>query len=82
MLAMESLAARGLAVPGDVSVVSFDGVPESTRVTPALTIVAQPMEETTARAMAALLDEQVPKLDETLPLALVERSSTARPPGS
>jgi DNA-binding LacI/PurR family transcriptional regulator len=76
MLAIDWLKARGLNVPTDVSVVGFDGVPEGARATPALTTVAQPLDEITARAVAALLDGMTLERREVLPLALVEREST------
>jgi DNA-binding LacI/PurR family transcriptional regulator len=77
LLAIEWLAARGLRVPGDVSVVGFDGVPEAARATPALTTVAQPLDAIAARAAAALLDGRTLESRETLPLTLVERASTS-----
>jgi DNA-binding LacI/PurR family transcriptional regulator len=76
MLALDWLAARGLRVPQDVSVIGFDGVPEGARATPALTTVAQPLDEIAARAAAVLLDGETLATRETLPLTLVERAST------
>jgi LacI family transcriptional regulator len=41
----------GLRVPGDLAVVSFDGIPESRFTQPALTTIAQPIEELGRRAV-------------------------------
>src|SRR5690606_8450227 len=43
LLAMDWLQQRGRRVPGDVSIVGFDGVPEGAETLPGLTTVAQPM---------------------------------------
>ncbi|MBP1858473.1 LacI family DNA-binding transcriptional regulator [Rhizobium herbae] len=79
LLAMQWLAGRGLAVPGDVSVIGFDGVPEAATAAPGLTTMAQPLEEIARRAVAAILDEAVPPLQEALEVMLVVRGSTAPP---
>ncbi|MDP9904437.1 substrate-binding domain-containing protein [Arthrobacter bambusae] len=45
----------GLDIPGDVSVVGFDDVPEATWATPQLTTVRQPIQEMGATAFRMLL---------------------------
>jgi DNA-binding LacI/PurR family transcriptional regulator len=80
MLAMDWLAARGLRVPNDVSVVGFDGVPDGARATPSLTTVAQPIDRIAAHAAAALLDDAAMSGPLILPLTLVERASTGPAP--
>ena len=47
---------RGIAVPGQVAVVGFDGVPEGAYFTPSLTTVAQPLHELGALGVRQLLD--------------------------
>ncbi len=76
--------ARGLHVPGDLSVVGFDDVPLAAAYDPPLTTVQQPRHEM-GRAAAALLidqlaDEHHPRDDAPLPHRLVVRDSTAPPP--
>lgn len=77
-------AAQGLSVPGDLSVVGFDDVPEAARMNPPLTTVRQPHIEKGQKAGQALISllrgEPVPE-NFLLPTALVIRDSTA-PPGS
>ncbi len=51
LIALEWLAARGHSVPGDVSVVGFDGVPEGAASEPPLATVAQPMARMGRRAV-------------------------------
>jgi DNA-binding LacI/PurR family transcriptional regulator len=79
LFAMQWLAERGFAVPGDVSVVGFDGVPEAVTAKPGLTTVAQPLEEIARRAVSAILDNALPCAQETLGVTLVIRGSTAPP---
>ena len=68
----------GLRVPEDLSVIGFDNVPESALSVPALTTIAQPIQQMGVEAMGLLLDlingvEREPHV--RLPTALVERSS-------
>lgn len=79
MFAIEELRRRGLSVPGDISIVGFDGVPEAGSFTPALTTVAQPIAEIGRRAVRAILDADGSVHREVLPLELVVRRSTAAP---
>lgn len=80
LFVMDWLQQRGISVPGQVSVVGFDGVPEGAEALPGLTTVQQPMEAIARRAVAAILDDQMPDGRETLGLNLVVRGSTAPPP--
>ncbi len=52
---LQSLAAHGLSVPGDVSVAGFDNIMASALVTPALTTVTQFQDKLGARAAEKLL---------------------------
>lgn len=79
LLAMQWLAGRGLAVPGDVSVAGFDGVPEAATAEPGLTTMAQPLQEIARRAVAAILEDAMPPLQEALDVTLIVRGSTAPP---
>jgi LacI family transcriptional regulator len=53
--ALATARARGLAVPGDLSVVGFDDMPIAQDVTPALTTVRLPLVEMGARALTLAL---------------------------
>jgi DNA-binding LacI/PurR family transcriptional regulator len=75
--AIEALRGRGLDVPGDMSVVGFDDVPAAAAA--GLTTVRQPLKEK-GREACRLLTEPDTEREVILPLALVERSSTAPPP--
>jgi LacI family transcriptional regulator len=55
--ALQAARARGLAVPGDLSVVGFDDFAVAALVAPALTTVRVPMREMGARAMRLLLEQ-------------------------
>ncbi len=72
----------GLAVPGDVSVVGFDDIPEAALCDPPLTTVRQPLREMGEAAMEMLLD-LLGGLDGSthvrLPVELVIRESCAPP---
>ncbi|MBP1805496.1 substrate-binding domain-containing protein [Rubellimicrobium aerolatum] len=83
LVALEALGwlrARGLRVPGDVSVAGFDGVPEGAESRPPLTTVEQPFARIAERAVAAILDGPLPVGREVLPLTLVVRGSTGPAP--
>lgn len=53
---MDAVRNRGLRVPGDVSVVGFDDIPQASLVRPALTTVNQPLENMGRVATQKLLD--------------------------
>ncbi|KKC35630.1 LacI family transcriptional regulator [Devosia epidermidihirudinis] len=78
LIAMDWLQRRGIAVPGEVSIVGFDGVPEAAASVPPLTTIAQPIAELGRRAVLAILNEG-PQGREMLPVELVVRGSTAAP---
>jgi LacI family transcriptional regulator len=73
---------RGLAVPGDVSVAGFDGIPEGARSWPGLTTMAQPMREmgrdACRRLFTAILATPEPS-NVQYPMTLIVRESTAAP---
>lgn len=83
--AVRALSERGVRVPDDCSVVGCDDHPTAAFLTPPLTTVRLPFEETGARAAALLLhlirEQAVPPL-ELLPVELVVRASTCPPPGA
>jgi LacI family transcriptional regulator, galactose operon repressor len=72
----------GLDVPGDLSVVGFDNIPESALCAPPLTTVEQPIRTMGQRAVEMLIrlirDEPPETTHITLPTQLVVRQSTAR----
>ena len=97
LMAIGAIAAvqdAGLDVPGDVSVVGFDGIALGSYVRPALTTVAIPTYELGAAAMRMLLElverkqdpEQGPEPPEDrtvwLPTELVVRDSSGLAPGA
>ncbi len=84
-LAVLDLArARGLAVPGDLSLVSFDDTPIVRFAHPALTAIVQPIAAVTARAVELLIADQgktcAPRDPVSVPATLIVRGSTAAPP--
>ena len=75
-----SPAARGLSVPGDLSVVGFDDMPIAQDVTPSLTTVRLPLVEMGARALTlALGTHSRGPLVETAPAEVVVRDSAGPP---
>ena len=80
MRALDWLKARGIAVPGEVSVAGFDGVPEGEATLPPLTTVRQPISELGRRAVEVILDPGPGVRRERLEVDLVVRASTAPPP--
>ena len=81
MRALDWLKARGLAVPRDVSVIGFDGVPEGAAADPPLTTIRQPILDLGRRAVQVILEHGGEVRRETLDVELLVRASTG-PPGS
>ena len=80
---LRALQEAGRAVPGDVSVVGFDDIPEAAYFTPPLTTVRQDFIEMGRRSFRLLLDEMDSATRsatrETVAPELVVRASTAPP---
>lgn len=79
MYGVDWLLRHGRSVPGDVSMVGFDGVPESAVATPKLTTIEQPMTEIARRAVEAALGGMQVEGRQMLQTQLVIRESTAAP---
>jgi DNA-binding LacI/PurR family transcriptional regulator len=79
LAALDWLAARGISVPGEVSIVGFDGVPEGAKSTPPLTTIAHSMLEMGRRAARMILDPSEEPTQEVVPLTLLTRATTAPP---
>lgn len=75
---LEEAGRRGIRIPGDVSVVGFDNVPDAAVAAPPLTTIAQPLVEK-GRIAARILFEGGDPRREILPVDLVVRASTSRP---
>lgn len=78
--AMCEARSRGIAIPGEVSIAGFDDMPMARVATPGLTTVRFPMAEigwNAAELLLGLLGEDVGTALRDLPIALVERQSTA-----
>jgi LacI family transcriptional regulator len=75
---------HGIACPSQVSVVGFNNMPLVDKVRPALTTVALPHYQIGAEAARMILERiraaQAPPKSVLLPVSLVVRNSTARPP--
>jgi LacI family transcriptional regulator len=80
---LQEADARGLHVPGDLSVVGFDGIEATRWTTPQLTTVEQPIEEIAETAISALTslieDPDKPLPDFSFRPRLAVRGSTAAP---
>ncbi|BCG95105.1 LacI family DNA-binding transcriptional regulator [Mesorhizobium sp. 131-2-1] len=76
MVAVDWLTRRGLNVPGDVSVIGFDGVPDGLLCSPQLTTIAQPIAEIGRRAARMILNFDGAVRREMLDVQLVVRAST------
>jgi DNA-binding LacI/PurR family transcriptional regulator len=76
LAAIEAARARGIRVPEDLSVIGFDGIPESAASDPPLTTIAQPIRAKGRRA-AELIFHPGPPRTEILDVTLIERASTA-----
>jgi LacI family transcriptional regulator len=79
--AMDAVRDRGLQIPGDVSIVGFDDIPQSALLHPALTTIRQPLEQMGRVATQMLLDmfanpeKKIQRIE--LPTELVIRESAS-----
>lgn len=74
---------RGIQMPGDLSIVGFDGLPHGALFCPALTTVSQPMRDMGRVACCRLFEaiEDPGRLETTeFPMVLIERESTGPVP--
>lgn len=78
LIAIDWLQRHGFDIPGDVSVIGFDGIAEAALSRPPLTTIAQPLQDIGRHAVRAILDG-APHERMTLPVELVVRGSTAAP---
>lgn len=82
---LSALHDAGVAVPGQVAVTGFDGLPNSQYSVPPLTTVSVPIRELGARAIRLLFERLNGEHDEgrfiheTIPVELVVRNSSAPP---
>lgn len=83
LAALEAGRERGLAVPRDLSLISFDNTPIVRFTHPPLAAIAQPIAAVTARAVELIIGEmagrETPGEPEAVPAKLVLRESTAPP---
>ena len=83
--AIRAARARGLSVPGDLSVVGYDDSPLIAFTDPPLTTLRQPVRAMSNAAVGALVDaikgQPAPHSEYLFNPELVVRGSTARAPG-
>jgi LacI family transcriptional regulator len=81
--AIDAARALGLSVPGDVSIVGFDDLPQAAHSVPPLTTVRQPLHDmgrAATRALLSLVASQPLATDDIrLPAKLILRATTAPP---
>ena len=84
MACVAAAADRGLEIPGDLSLVSFDNTPMVALSQPALTAIDQPIAETMARAAELLImkkrGDEIPGGPAIIEASLIDRGSTAAAP--
>lgn len=80
---VEAARERGLSVPRDLSLISFDDTPIVRFMHPPLSAIAQPIAATTARAVELIIGERAgresPGEPSVVPASLILRESTAPP---
>jgi LacI family transcriptional regulator len=84
LAALDTANQRGLKVPGDLSLISFDNTPVVRFTDPKLTAIDQPIAATFSKAVDLLItngDTAVPHQPVVTAGSLVERGSTAPPRG-
>lgn len=73
---------QGLEIPGDLSVIGYDDIPEAQRANPPLTTVRQPIAEKgeqAAKLLVKTLQGEPTREQRTLPTELIVRASVASP---
>jgi len=83
---MHAAAELGLSVPGDISIVGFDDIPEAKHYSPPLTTVHQDFGWLGAQAIAVLLaqiegEDATPPAEYPVPQLIVRASTAPPPPG-
>ncbi len=79
--AIRALKDYGLNVPGDVSVMGFDGLPMGNYLTPRLTTVEQPggpMAKKAVELLCQMMEQTGPEQHEAIPFTLLYRESAGR----
>jgi LacI family transcriptional regulator len=80
---MDAVRNRGLRIPGDVSVIGFDDIPQASLIRPALTTIGQPLEKMGRVATQMLLEllqipqKKIGRIE--LPTELIVRDSCQAP---
>ncbi|MER6714842.1 MULTISPECIES: LacI family DNA-binding transcriptional regulator [unclassified Streptomyces] len=82
---LHALHESGRSVPGEVSVVGYDDIPEAAHLLPPLTTVRADFAEIGTRSLRLLLDRidgpgELPGVDTLVPVDLVVRASSGPPP--
>ncbi|MFI6369622.1 LacI family DNA-binding transcriptional regulator [Streptomyces sp. NPDC050546] len=82
---LHALHESGRSVPGEVSVVGYDDIPEAAHLLPPLTTVRTDFAEIGTRSLRLLLDRidgpgERPRVDSLVPVDLVVRASSGPPP--
>lgn len=82
---LDLMRERGLSVPGDLSLISFDDTPIARLAHPPLTAVMQPIADVASRAVELIIGdyagEPMPAMPVVVPAGLQLRQSTATPAG-
>jgi LacI family transcriptional regulator len=85
LAALETASERGLKVPGDLSLISFDNSPVARFADPPLTAIDQPIAATFSKAVELLIvngSESAPEQPVVTESSLIIRGSTAPPSGN
>jgi LacI family transcriptional regulator len=86
LAALDVARERGLSVPADLSIISFDDTPIVHFAVPTLTAIDQPIAATASRAVELIIDAQrgtdLPDEPVVIPAALVQRQSTGPAPNT
>ncbi|WFL76192.1 LacI family DNA-binding transcriptional regulator [Altererythrobacter arenosus] len=76
--ALEALTAKGIAVPGQVGLIGYDGLAATAHANPPLTTIKPDLEEAGRQLVARVLDEETESDTSLAPVELIARASTQR----